>query len=171
MTNTRWIIPEAKEPVAQGSRDASAAGSVASGKQLRIGLLDNTKDNAHMLLQLIGERVRQEFNAEILYRRKGNATTQLRDVDAYRHALCRERPFCVDTAAVRRAVGRERALADAHVSDGELPGRTDVEQPVPICGRDRFIPGDHRPRGTHAVEGDVLEDVEITGGCGVFVRS
>ena len=74
MTNTRWIIPEAKEPVSQGSRDASAAGSVASGRQLRIGLLDNTKDNAHMLLQLIGERVRQEFKAEILYRRKGNAT-------------------------------------------------------------------------------------------------
>ncbi|MES3000489.1 MAG: hypothetical protein V4787_07330 [Pseudomonadota bacterium] len=74
MTNTRWIVPEAKEPVSHGSRDASASGTVASGRQLRIGLLDNTKDNAHMLLQLIGERVRQELNAEILYRRKGNAT-------------------------------------------------------------------------------------------------
>jgi hypothetical protein len=74
MTNTRWIIPEAKEPASHGSRDASAGSAVAGGRQLRIGLLDNTKDNAHMLLQLIGERVRQEFDAELIYRRKGNAT-------------------------------------------------------------------------------------------------
>jgi hypothetical protein len=74
MTNTRWIVPEAKEPVSHGPRDASATGAMTSERQLRIGLLDNTKDNAHMLLQLIGERERQEFNAELIYRRKGNAT-------------------------------------------------------------------------------------------------
>lgn len=74
MNTARWVIPEAREPVSNGPRDGSASDAVASNRQLRIGLLDNTKDNAHRLLQLIGERVRSEFNAELVYRRKTNAT-------------------------------------------------------------------------------------------------
>lgn len=74
MSLTRWINPEAKEPPAPGERIVSGGATLTGSSQLRIGLLDNTKDNAHMLLQLIGERVRQEFDAEILHRRKGNAT-------------------------------------------------------------------------------------------------
>jgi hypothetical protein len=73
MTNTRWIIPEAKEP-ATGSRDAAHPGVGVRKTALRIGMLDNTKDNAQLLLRLVAERVRGELQAEFLHRRKGNAT-------------------------------------------------------------------------------------------------
>jgi hypothetical protein len=74
MSNTRWIIPEAMEPVSQAPEPGSAPGAAAHGRPLRIGLLDNTKDNARLLLELIGERVRVEMNAQLIERRKGNAT-------------------------------------------------------------------------------------------------
>ncbi len=74
MSMTRWINPEASEPVARSRRDASAHATVAAGRPLRIGLLDNTKDNARLLLQLIGEQVGRELAVELLPRRKGNAT-------------------------------------------------------------------------------------------------
>jgi hypothetical protein len=73
MTTTHWINPEAMEPVL-GTAESSADAERPSGQRLRLGLLDNTKDNAHKLLQLIAERVRQEFEADIVSRRKGNAT-------------------------------------------------------------------------------------------------
>jgi 4-hydroxyphenylpyruvate dioxygenase-like putative hemolysin len=79
MATTRWIIPEAKEPSVQGGRDARAGGASTHDRPLRLGLLDNTKDNAHLLLQLIGERVRSELGAEIIHRRKGNATVGAQD--------------------------------------------------------------------------------------------
>ncbi len=74
MKTTRWIIPEAKEPAAQSSRDASAGGSAALGRPIRIGLLDNTKDNADLLLTLISEQVKREISVEFVRMRKGNAT-------------------------------------------------------------------------------------------------
>jgi hypothetical protein len=74
MTDVRWIIPQAKEPASQEVRDASAFAAVAPGRPLRIGLLDNTKDNARLLLQQLGERASRDFDIELLLRRKGNAT-------------------------------------------------------------------------------------------------
>ena len=74
MNTTRWVLPEAAEPAAVAARAGSQAGSVAAGRPLRLGLLDNTKDNARLLLELVGEQVRREFDTQLLYRRKGNAT-------------------------------------------------------------------------------------------------
>lgn len=74
MTNIRWVIPQALEPVSDALPQGSQALTLAGNRQLRIGLLDNTKDNAHLLLTLIGQRVQTQFNAQLLYRRKGNAT-------------------------------------------------------------------------------------------------
>jgi hypothetical protein len=72
MTTTHWINPEAMEPVLVTAE--STTGERLSGQRLRLGLLDNTKDNAHKLLQSIAQRVSQEFDTEIVSRRKGNAT-------------------------------------------------------------------------------------------------
>ena len=74
MTTTRWIIPQAAEPAAPAPAAGPAAGPAVRSRPLRIGLLDNTKDNARLLLALIGERVRVEMNAQLIERRKGNAT-------------------------------------------------------------------------------------------------
>lgn len=74
MNTVRWVIPEAKEPTSHAAREASASGPRVHGRPLRIGLLDNTKDNAHLLLQLIGERLQRELGAQVLHRRKTNAT-------------------------------------------------------------------------------------------------
>jgi len=74
MSQVRWVIPEAAEPVTRAARDPSASAVVPAGRPIRIGLLDNTKDNAHLLLKRIGERVKQEFDAELITYRKGNAT-------------------------------------------------------------------------------------------------
>jgi hypothetical protein len=70
MKSTTWVMHVAGEPepavaaaVAQPSRSRQASG-------LRVGLIDNSKDNARLLLGLIGDRLRTEFGAEILYERK-----------------------------------------------------------------------------------------------------
>ena len=74
MSNTRWIIPEASEPASLAPEAGSATADAVRSRPVRIGLLDNTKDNARLLLTLIGERVRVEMNAQLIERRKGNAT-------------------------------------------------------------------------------------------------
>jgi hypothetical protein len=73
MTNVRWIIPAAKEVHAGAPAGAPRAAATQQG--LRIGLLDNTKDNAGLLLQLIGERVARELGAQLVPMRKDNAAT------------------------------------------------------------------------------------------------
>lgn len=72
MTTIRWINPEALEatPAAEASQ-----GTLSAGKPLRLGLLDNTKDNAGLLLKRIGEEVRRELGGEVIFRRKANPAT------------------------------------------------------------------------------------------------
>lgn len=73
MKNIRWIIPEAKEPSSKVVREEWAVTAMASGKHLRVGLLDNTKDNANLLLRLLGQQVCRELDGELLSpRRKAN---------------------------------------------------------------------------------------------------
>jgi len=74
MNTVRWVIPEAKEPVSRAAHEVPESGGLVRGRPLRIGLLDNTKDNAHLLLQRIGERLQRELGAQVLHRRKTNAT-------------------------------------------------------------------------------------------------
>lgn len=73
MTSTRWINPQAPEPQA-ATVAAPAAARVRSTHRLRLGTLDNTKDNASLLLAMIGERARAEFGAELVLRRKAYAS-------------------------------------------------------------------------------------------------
>jgi hypothetical protein len=73
MKTVRWINPEAAEAV-----QAATAGSqpgLAAGQRLRLGLLDNTKDNAGLLLKRIGEEVKRELGCEVIFRRKANPAT------------------------------------------------------------------------------------------------
>lgn len=72
MNTVRWINPEAPEatPVA-----AAAQGTLSAGTSLRLGLLDNTKDNAGLLLKRIGEEVKRELGGEVIFRRKANPAT------------------------------------------------------------------------------------------------
>jgi hypothetical protein len=71
MRTVRWIVPEAPEPP---SAQRTGPRLQVAGRPLRLGLLDNTKDNAGLLLALVGERVRQAYGAQLLTVRKGNAT-------------------------------------------------------------------------------------------------
>ena len=75
MKTIRWINPEAKEPALAAAAPLAVPRGVQAGKPLRLGLLENTKDNARLLLQRIGEQVRQELGAEVLLRRKENPAT------------------------------------------------------------------------------------------------
>lgn len=95
MNTVRWVIPEAKEPISDAACEASASGPRAHGRPLRVGLLDNTKDNAHFLLQSIGERLQRELGAQVLLRRKTNATVAA--PDAILEELAREAD-CIVTA-------------------------------------------------------------------------
>ena len=71
MKNVRWIIPEAKEPQSNGP--ATELQTARKSNKLRIGLLDNTKDNGVLLMQLLGEEVCRALNGEVLTpRRKPN---------------------------------------------------------------------------------------------------
>jgi hypothetical protein len=74
MNKVRWVIPEAAEPEAGTAAPTGTATGAAPSRKLRIGLLDNTKDNARLLLDLVSERVRAEVDAEFIVVRKGNAT-------------------------------------------------------------------------------------------------
>ena len=72
MTNVRWVIPEAKEPKSNGPA-AELPKRTGDTSRLRIGLLDNTKDNGVLLMQLLGEDVCRALDAEMLPpRRKPN---------------------------------------------------------------------------------------------------
>jgi hypothetical protein len=73
MKTVRWINPEGAE--ATPAAAAAAHGSLSAGKPLRIGLLDNTKDNAGLLLKRIGEEVKRELGGEVIFRRKANPAT------------------------------------------------------------------------------------------------
>jgi hypothetical protein len=74
MKTIRWINPEAPEAVAVAA--AAPNGKLRAGKPLRIGLLDNTKDNAGLLLRRIGEEVKRELGGgEVIFRRKSNPAT------------------------------------------------------------------------------------------------
>lgn len=95
MSNVRWIVPEAKEPASAAPRDSSATAPASSARRIRLGLLDNSKDNAQMLLRLIAERVRRELDAGIVERRKNAAT--LAAPDETLEKLAREAD-CVLTA-------------------------------------------------------------------------
>jgi len=74
MSPVRWIIPEAKEPAPLLSREPSGAPASAGPRRIRLGLLDNSKDNARMLLELIAAQVCGEMDARAIMRRKGAAT-------------------------------------------------------------------------------------------------
>lgn len=73
MNTTRWIIPEAPEPRAQAT--AAAMQQERGAAVFRLGLLDNTKDNAKKLLELIAAQVRAEMPIEVILRTKDNAAT------------------------------------------------------------------------------------------------
>jgi hypothetical protein len=73
MKTIRWINPEGPEAVPAAA--AVFSGKPSAGKPLRIGLLDNTKDNAGLLLKRIGEEVKRELGSEIIFRRKANPAT------------------------------------------------------------------------------------------------
>ena len=73
MTTIRWINPEA--PEATPAAATAAQGPLSAGKPLRLGLLDNTKDNAGLLLKRIGEEVKRELGGEVIFRRKANPAT------------------------------------------------------------------------------------------------
>lgn len=73
MNKVQWVIPEAREPqpaAAQGPATPAGTGT----RRIRLGLLDNSKDNARLLLGLIGERVRAEMDVQLIERRKNAAT-------------------------------------------------------------------------------------------------
>lgn len=72
MNTVRWMNPEAAEPQQAAVASASA---LPTGKPLRLGLLDNTKDNAGVLLKRIGEEVKRELGGEVIFRRKANPAT------------------------------------------------------------------------------------------------
>jgi hypothetical protein len=75
-SQTRWIIPEAKEPRTAGyaSDAARKPASIVANKRVRIALFDNNKANAAALLGLLAERIASEFpEAEVLHRGKHNA--------------------------------------------------------------------------------------------------
>ena len=76
MNTVHWINPEAPEP-----QHGVVAGESAlpQGKLLRLGLLDNTKDNAGLLLKRIGEQVQRELGGEVIFRRKANPATAAAD--------------------------------------------------------------------------------------------
>lgn len=74
MNDVRWIIPEAKEPPPAAAREPAVRTATRITQRLRLGLLDNSKDNARLLLDLIAQRVRQEMDVEIVARRKNAAT-------------------------------------------------------------------------------------------------
>ncbi|HYF17678.1 MAG TPA: hypothetical protein VEA40_07385 [Ramlibacter sp.] len=70
---TTWINPEAAE--ATPAANSASQGRLEAGRPLRLGLLDNTKDNAGLLLRRIGEEVRRELGGEVVFRRKANPAT------------------------------------------------------------------------------------------------
>lgn len=71
MSTVRWIVPEAPQPQA-----ASSVGPHLQlrGRALRLGLLDNTKDNAGLLLAQVAERVAQQLRTQLRTVRKAAAT-------------------------------------------------------------------------------------------------
>ena len=75
MKRVRWIVPEAKEPSAGPARSPAAASAAAARQRpLRVGWLDNSKDNAQLLLARIAAVVQREIVAESIHRRKNAAT-------------------------------------------------------------------------------------------------
>jgi len=73
MNTIPWIIPVAPEP--RGHATAAASQKERGAAVFRLGLLDNTKDNARKLLELIAAQVRAEMPIEVLLRAKDNAAT------------------------------------------------------------------------------------------------
>jgi hypothetical protein len=75
MKTIRWINPEAPEAAPAAAAAAPAQGRLCAARPLRLGLLDNTKDNAGLLLKRIGEEVQRELGGDIMFRRKANPAT------------------------------------------------------------------------------------------------
>jgi hypothetical protein len=73
MKTILWINPQAAE---ESTIPTAAPREMSSGgKALRLGLLDNTKDNAGLLLKRIGEEVQRELGGAVIFRRKANPAT------------------------------------------------------------------------------------------------
>ena len=75
MNTIRWINPEATEAATGVAPPSESVSFVPKDRPLRVGLLENTKDNARLLLERIAEEVRREIGAESILRRKENPAT------------------------------------------------------------------------------------------------
>ena len=71
MTNIRWVIPQALEPVSDALPQGSQALTLAGNRQLRIGLLDNTKEQGDLILETVATALRERYGvAKVVIRRK-----------------------------------------------------------------------------------------------------